>query len=132
MTLDPGDFAVLAERLRAAADEGVEPVAAAHRIAIGRYYYAVLLGARDYLAHSEPNPVDTSADTHGWVIRKLRDSAEPEAQKLASDLNTMRLLRNKADYGQHVADLGGEAKRMASRCGRSRGYVAALSKRHGS
>ncbi|MCB9610832.1 MAG: hypothetical protein H6722_00030 [Sandaracinus sp.] len=130
MSFDPAGFVAVADRLRKAAAAAECPGDAALRAAIGRYYYAALLSARNYLEATEPMPVDDSEQTHRWVIRKLRDSADPESQKLTSELNSMRITRNRADYGDDMSDLDGEAGRMAARCGRALGYVATLVKRY--
>ena len=113
---DPVGYVDVADRLRELAASGTCPADAALRAAIGRYYYAALLSARDYLAASESVSVDQTEATHSWVIRKLQDSADPESQRLTSELNAMRVLRNKADYGDTLADLPSEAQRVAGRC----------------
>lgn len=116
----------MAELLRQAAGVGTCPPEAALRAAIGRYYYAAMLSARDLIAETEAMPVDTTDGTHRWVRDKLREWGDAEAQKLARELDTMRISRNNADYGSEVLDLEGECSRMVSRCERALGYVKTL------
>lgn len=130
MTFAPADFAAVADRLRSTADAGECPPDAARRAAIGRYYYAALLTARDFLAASAPMPTDNSEQTHRWVIGQLRASIDSESQKLTSELNSMRIARNRADYGDELPDVAGEARRMAERCTRALRYVAVLARRY--
>ena len=75
-------------------------------------------------------PVNQTEKTHGWVIGKLRESADPLSVQLMSTLNTMRVARNSADYGDDVADLVREAIAMGSACNRGLGFVAGLNKRY--
>ena len=56
--LDPVEYVAVADRLRDLASSSNLPEEAALRVATGRYDYAALLSARDYLATSEPIPVD--------------------------------------------------------------------------
>ena len=131
---DPRGFAAVASLLITVGStlSGADvPPEAAFRAAIGRFYYAALLSARDYLAQSEPMPVNTTEQTHRWVIGKLRESADGESQRLTSELNSMRIVRNRADYGDAIADPRQEALRMASGCSRALGYVTTLTRRYG-
>lgn len=126
MSFDPKEFVAVAAYLREAAGRGDCPAEAAYGAAIGRYYYAAMLCARDHFAETESTPVDTSESTHRWVRDRLREYRDAEALKLGRELDTMRISRNKADYGDELSDLPGECARMAGRCERALGYVKTL------
>lgn len=129
MAFDPVAYSAVAARLVGLASAGEEPVDALLRAAIGRYYYASLLGARDYIERTEPIAADRAETTHRWVIEKLRASAEMESGRLGTTLNSMRESRNAAEYGDDVRDLPGEAKRMAGRCDQCLRDVTTLTRR---
>ena len=126
---DPADYALVADHLRGMAVNGTCPAEAAFRVASGRYYYAALLSARCYLETSSPMPMDRSEQTHQTVIRALRDSSDPTALRLSSELNTLRGLRNMADYGDEIASPPAHAERMADGCRRALRLVETLGRR---
>ncbi len=130
MSFEPADFASVADALVAAAVAKSCPADAAKRAAIGRYYYAALLAARDFIARSEPMPPDSSETTHRWVINKLRESSDGESQKLSMTLTNLRVARNHADYGDEIGDLDGEVKRAADASRKARKLVQTLAKRY--
>lgn len=99
MSFNPRDFIPVADRLAATEP----PDEASFRAAIGRYYYAVLLSARNYLADSGPMDADRGEHTHRWVIDRLREMNEPVAQLLQQILTRMRQRRNQADYGDDLS-----------------------------
>ena len=114
MGFNPRDFIAVADRLVATEP----PDEASFRAAIGRYYYGVMLAARDHLAASDPGGAERSEHTHRWVIDRLREMNEPAAQQLQTLLNRMRVLRNKADYGDELPRPA-EAAKEAGRDARS-------------
>jgi uncharacterized protein (UPF0332 family) len=119
----------LAPGARRPSNKGRCPADAALRAAIGRYYYAVMLSARDLLERSSPMPGDRADTTHGWVIRTLGERSDSVAQLLARALNAMRTMRNRAEYGEDIARLPEEAERMAKSCAKALGHVEALARR---
>lgn len=129
MSFDPKDFVGVGDFLRRAADDGSCPAEAAYRAAIGRYYYASLLAARQLVERSSPMPADRGDTTHSKVIGALRESADPEAQRLERELNTMRTTRNKAEYGEDFARIADVASQMAKSCGRALAYIVTLERR---
>ena len=101
MIFEPREYVAVADLLCRAADEGTCPPDAARRAAIGRYYYAALLTAREMLERESPMRGDRAATTHGSVISTLRESADTASQRLMLELNSMRQIRNRPE----LADL---------------------------
>ena len=125
---DPADFAAVADHLCSSATAGACPAEAAYRAASGRYYYAVLLAARNYLEASGPMPV-SHEQTHQTVIRALRESNDPIAARLTSEMMSLRNQRNLADYGDEISDPQTHARRMGEGCRRALKLVDTLSHR---
>lgn len=130
MSFAPADYVAVADWLCKAAQAAECPPDAALRAAIGRYYYAALLSARDFIDQTETTLVDRTVETHTWVLRKLREYEDRPAQQLMVELNAMRTSRNAADYGDELPELSQEAERMAKRCSRALVHVATLTKRY--
>lgn len=86
-----GDFLVLAARLAAAATE------ADWRTAISRAYYAAFHVARPLLA--DLNFAVPRADrAHQYLVFRLSNCGEAAVEQAGRDLDTLRRLRNRADY----------------------------------
>jgi uncharacterized protein (UPF0332 family) len=84
-------FLSLATRLAAAATE------AGWRTAVSRAYYAVFHVARSLLA--ELNFTVPRADrAHQYLVFRLSNCGEPAVEQSGRDLDTLRRLRNRADY----------------------------------
>jgi uncharacterized protein (UPF0332 family) len=90
------DFLVLATRLAAAATE------ADWRTAVSRAYYAAFHVARRLLA--EMNFTVPRADrAHQYLVFRLSNSGESAVEQAGRDLETLRRLRNRADYDETPA-----------------------------
>ncbi len=88
------DYLSLANRLAAAANE------AEWRTAVSRAYYAAFHVARRLFA--DLNFTVPRADrAHQYlVVFRLSNSGEPPVEKAGRDLETLRRLRNRADYDE--------------------------------
>lgn len=87
------DFLSVAVRLAAAATE------ADWRSAISRAYYAAFHVARRLLA--DLNFTVPRADrAHQYLIFRLSNCGEPAVEQAGRDLETLRRLRNRADYDE--------------------------------
>lgn len=128
MSFDPSGFASVADALVKMVSSSDKPEAV-QRAAIGRYYFAALLCSRRFLDLSESQRVEHDK-THRWVIQKLRESDEPEAQLLTQALNALRIARNEADYGDYLADLPGDVKRAKAAWANIEKHLQTLSRRH--
>jgi uncharacterized protein (UPF0332 family) len=101
--VQPWQFRLLAEQLVANGRDGkpLSPgpggVAADLRTAISRAYYAIFLEATSLLSELGYQ-VGSSGKAHGVVERALRESAEPELERVASDYGTLGTERRRADY----------------------------------
>lgn len=85
------DFLPLATRLAAGATE------ADWRTAVSRAYYAAFHVARQLLA--DLNFAVPRADrAHQYLVFRLSNSGEPAVEQAGRDLDTLRRLRNRADY----------------------------------
>ena len=90
------DFLLLATRLAAAGTE------ADWRSAVSRAYYAAFHVARTLLAGW--NFVVPRADrAHQYLVFRLSNSGEPAVEQSGRDLETLRRLRNRADYDEKPA-----------------------------
>ncbi len=68
------------------------------RTAISRAYYAAFCTALVYLVYVDNVYIDTSRDAHQQVRDAFRTSNDVERRRVAVHLNTLRVLRNVADY----------------------------------
>lgn len=91
-----GDFLSLARRLAGDATE------ADWRSAVSRAYYAAFHDARQLLA--DLNFTIPRADrAHQYLVFRLSNSGEPAVESAGRDLETLRRLRNRADYDDSPA-----------------------------
>ncbi len=87
------DFLLLASRLAAGTTE------ADWRTGISRAYYAAFHVARRLFA--ELNFAVPRADrAHQYLVFRLSNSGEPAVEQAGRDLETLRRLRNRADYDE--------------------------------
>jgi uncharacterized protein (UPF0332 family) len=87
------DFLPLAARLAAGADE------ADWRTAVSRAYYAIFHVARRLL--TDLNFTVPRADrAHQYLVFRLSNSGEAAVEHAGRDLETLRRLRNRADYDE--------------------------------
>jgi uncharacterized protein (UPF0332 family) len=90
------DFLLLATRLAAGTTE------AERRTAISRAYYAAFHVARRLL--TDLNFVVPRADrAHQFLVFRLSNSGESAVEQIGRDLETLRRLRNRADYDETPA-----------------------------
>src|SRR5438270_12092799 len=90
------DFLLLAARLAAGTSE------AEWRTAISRAYYAAFHVARRLL--TDLNFVVPRADrAHQYLVFRLSNSGESAVEQVGRDLETLRRLRNRADYDEAPA-----------------------------
>ncbi len=68
------------------------------RTAISRAYYAVFCTALERLVYVDNVYIDTTRDAHQQVRDAFRTSGAAERRRVAVHLNTLRVLRNVADY----------------------------------
>jgi uncharacterized protein (UPF0332 family) len=87
------DFLALAARLAAEATE------ADWRSAISRAYYAAFHVARRLLADLNFS-VPRADRSHQYLIFRLSNCGEPVVEQAGRDLETLRRLRNRADYDE--------------------------------
>lgn len=69
------------------------------RAAIGRFYFAAFLAARDHVEATTFQPVVRDVTAHGWVPRQFAGQDTP-SQTVRKQLHDLRELRNGADYGE--------------------------------
>ena len=91
--MDPRNFHSLAVRLVA----GASAAAAECRTAVGRSYYAVFNVAADHL-RQQGFVIGKGAAAHGEVQKCLSNSGDPTLATVASELNDLHTIRNRADY----------------------------------
>lgn len=91
--MDPLDFIPVADQHVGSTNE------AERRTAVGRYYYAVFNRAR-ILAEDAGRRVPKGADAHGCVRFYFDGAAKgvPDLKAFATQLGSMRVDRNTADY----------------------------------
>ena len=85
------DFLALAARLAA------EPTEADWRSAVSRAYYAAFHVARELLAGLNFT-VPRADRAHQYLVFRLSNAGEPTVEASGRDLDTLRRLRNRADY----------------------------------
>jgi uncharacterized protein (UPF0332 family) len=73
---------------------------AERRTAVSRAYYA-LFNTIKYLLRAKGFPIRKSANGHDQLYRYLNNSGLTDAQAIASKLNSLRTVRNDADYELH-------------------------------
>lgn len=69
------------------------------RAAIGRFYFAAFLAARNHIEATTLEPVTRDASVHGWVPRQF-SGADALHQRVRHLLLDLRETRNGADYGE--------------------------------
>jgi uncharacterized protein (UPF0332 family) len=90
------DFIILAGRLSGGSAE------AEWRSAVSRAYYAAFHVARSLL--SDLNFTVPRADrAHQYLVFRLSNSGEPSVEQAGRNLDTLRRLRNRADYDEAPA-----------------------------
>ena len=87
------DFLLLATRLAAGTTE------ADWRTAVSRAYYAAFHIARRSFADSEFT-VHRADRAHQYLVFRLSNSGESIVEQTGRDLDTLRRLRNRADYDE--------------------------------
>ena len=87
------DFLLLAARLAADANE------AAWRTAVSRAYYAAFHVARRWFTDLNFN-VPRADRAHQYLVFRLGNSGESAVEQARRDLDTLRRLRNRADYDE--------------------------------
>ena len=85
------DFLALAARL------ATEPTEADWRSAVSRAYYAAFHVARRLLADLHFT-VPRADRAHQYLVFRLSNCGEPAVEQAGRDLDTLRRLRNRADY----------------------------------
>lgn len=97
MSFDWAEFNELAQEL--IGHPGLNAtVDATCRTAISRAYYSAFCTALERLVHVDNVYIDTNRDAHQQVRDAFRTSSDIRRQQLAVHLNTLRALRNVADY----------------------------------
>jgi uncharacterized protein (UPF0332 family) len=91
-----GDFLALAERLAGGSTE------AEWRFAVSRAYYTVFHLARRlfFEVHFTTPRADRA---HQYLVFRLSNSGEPTVEQAGRDMETLRRLRNRADYDDSPA-----------------------------
>jgi uncharacterized protein (UPF0332 family) len=90
------DFLVLAARLAAGASE------ADWRTAVSRAYYTAFHVARRLFTDMQ-FAVPRADRAHQYLVFRLSNSGEPAVEQTGRDLETLRRLRNRADYDETPA-----------------------------
>lgn len=110
------DLLTIAAHLVERANAGDLPPDAAHRVAIGRSYYAVFLAALPLAERRSPSPRPSGPEIHRWVADQFRGSS-PEERTVYSELARLRNLRNAADYGDPMnsAELSKAVRKIVRR-----------------
>ncbi len=85
------DFLTLATRLGSGSTE------AEWRTAVSRAYYAAFHGARD-LFHGLGFTVPRADPAHQYLYHRLNNFGHAQLEQAGRDLNSLRTLRNQADY----------------------------------
>jgi uncharacterized protein (UPF0332 family) len=87
------DFLLLATRLASGTTE------ADWRTAVSRAYYAAFHVARSLFANLNFT-VPRADRAHQYLVFRLSNSGEPSVEQAGRDLETLRRLRNRADYDE--------------------------------
>ncbi len=105
MSFDGTDYFTLAEELtRQAKNSPVEE--AMLRSAISRAYYAVFLKARHHLRVKEKDTlIPGGPAAHEYIKDKFKNSSSAVRQEIGEALKTLRIQRNRADYGDNFPAL---------------------------
>lgn len=91
MDMEGRDFLTVAKKLCASGDE------AERRTAVSRAYYALFNHVKRSL-ETKGVPVLKNADAHPQLSRLLNNSTSEKAKIVAANLNSLRVVRNDADY----------------------------------
>jgi len=75
------------------------------RSSVSRAYYAAFCRARNHLRDIEGQSIPPDSDVHTYVRDKFNDSFDSFHKKIGSNLNRLRLYRNKVDYDDSVPGL---------------------------
>jgi len=75
------------------------------RSAISRAYYAAFCSARNFLRDSRKKVIPSTAVAHGIVKEIFGSSTDKIELAIATDLDRLRIDRNKADYNDVVRGL---------------------------
>lgn len=103
--MNPRAFLELAKRLLQS-----EPNPEGFRCAIGRAYYSAFNVASDFMINLKFSLRGDASD-HELIYRWLNNCGDPQIKARADDLNTLRRLRNKADY--KLTDQNSETRQPA-------------------
>jgi len=97
MSFDWSDLLALAEALvRDPNSPG--PEEASLRSAISRAYYAAFCSARNFARAKDGLVVSKGPRAHGQVIGHFKATRDRSRRKIGTDLDRLRVNRNKADY----------------------------------
>ena len=75
------------------------------RTAISRAYYASFCSARNFLIDDKKKVIPTTGEAHGIVKEIFNGSTNIMELDIATDLDRLRIDRNKADYDDEVLGL---------------------------
>lgn len=100
MTFDWAEYLTLAHQL-AGPCAGEQCREACLRSSISRAYYSVFCMARDHLIQKESMHFSTKADVH----MEVKEAFDIRDQLVATNLDRLRLDRNKADYDANISNL---------------------------
>ena len=75
------------------------------RSAISRAYYAAFCSCRQVLQQQSGTAFLHTENIHAMVRLQLKQSTDPDHQRMGALLHRLRRLRNQADYDEHVVPL---------------------------
>nr|QNO49891.1 hypothetical protein GKKIKBAN_00005 [Methanosarcinales archaeon ANME-2c ERB4] len=108
MTFDWSEYLNLAQEL--AGDAVSSPNEEAKlRSSVSRAYYAPFCKARNHLRDIDGDQIlsvdPPKVNVHTYVRNQFKNSSDKSRKKMGTDLNRLRLRRNKADYKDVVSGL---------------------------
>ena len=104
MSFNWHDYLLLAQTLFSGA-RGNSLEEAKLRSAISRAYYAAFCLARNHLIHKEGVIVRPSSGVHMKVIDRFKYSRDRRKRRIGTNLNRLRIDRNKSDYEDRMGNL---------------------------
>jgi uncharacterized protein (UPF0332 family) len=97
-------FTFATELIKDANQTGASFQEAKYRIIISRAYYAVLHEARLQLKKDQPTLIIPKRATHYFIIKQFLSSQDPARRELGSKLRRFKVIREKADYADTLAN----------------------------
>ncbi len=76
------------------------------RCAISRAYYAAFCSARNLLRTKDRVAIPPGVQVHDFVIRSFQSHADLVRRGIGANLDRLRTARNRADYDDHVPQVG--------------------------